>query len=453
MKLPPSIIEIKILADISKDYGAYMYNFIDTKHYLKANYLGIKKDKLPQDGGIIYWSSSENEDFKKIVQGDDPRLILEITEVTTKENYNYLQLKEFKMLKTIPNIKTNPATYNLSYGIPPVSQNGLFSKDFGQWFEGERQSDTWYAGKEKVSDLIKMNAVQIRDETKQSFVNTLKAELNEVGNNTKNMNRILILEGVGHKLKFEKSSDVVGGTTHGLKAAASCGVVEMEVDRVPYDVLKDKSEYFIRALCGFDNYDIEGGLVYKTNYKDGAKLLMSLCKENDIEPTSLIAKQQLKIVYNLGAKAIQKAVDKTVTDIAMNKKHNTKWIDWSTPENKKRLEKMVMIDTTEHRIAMCMTSGMYDYRKILKKLNEDNFLKEGQERKLVKVFISHPSEPAQSTWELQVSSHNLFNKQMFPKYKITFKELDTEESDTTKSFKLNFITDSDDQIYKNNESI
>jgi len=59
--LPPSIIEKRILVDIPDDYGCYLYRFIDTLHLLQAPYIGIKKDKLPEHGGEVYWSSSKNE--------------------------------------------------------------------------------------------------------------------------------------------------------------------------------------------------------------------------------------------------------------------------------------------------------------------------------------------------------------------------------------------------------
>ena len=80
MILPPSIIEKKILVDVPGDYGCYMYRFIDTIPQLLPWYLGIKKDKLPEHGGEIYWSSSKNEEFILLVQGDEPRFILEILE-------------------------------------------------------------------------------------------------------------------------------------------------------------------------------------------------------------------------------------------------------------------------------------------------------------------------------------------------------------------------------------
>ena len=50
-------------------------------------------------------------------------------------------------------------------------------------------------------------------------------------------------------------------------------------------------------------------------------------------------------------------------------------------------------------------------------------------RKKIKVFIKHPTEPAQEKWDLEVSDHRKFLKDMFPDYNIKFKELDTEEED------------------------
>ena len=140
MILPPSIIEVRLLVDKPDDYGCYMYRFVDTKHELQSFYLGIKKDKLPNDGGKFYWGTSENEEFNKLIQGDEPRFILEIINFRKREDFNYLQLKENRMLQEYPNIKNNPETYNLSYGIPPIGKNELPTKEFFDWFKKTRQS-------------------------------------------------------------------------------------------------------------------------------------------------------------------------------------------------------------------------------------------------------------------------------------------------------------------------
>ncbi len=421
MILPPSIIKKEILVDKPDNYGCYMYNFIDTKHELKSFYLGIKKDKLPDDGGKFYWGSSENDEFNKLIQGNEPRFILQIIDFRKTEDYNYLQLKEYRMLQEYPNIKSNPETYNLSYGFPPVGKNKLPTKEFFDWFKKTRQSGIWDGKPERVDCLVKINALQIRDADDPSFVKDISFELDQIGGNPKDMNSVLIFEGVGGKFEFEEGSDVVGGTTHGLKAAKKSKVLELKVTRVPYEILKDKSEYFIRALAGNDNYD-DNPLDYKPNYKDGAKLLLKLYSDHDISPTSDIAKDQLKMVYNLKGKAIGNAINKAVTDISMNKKGDTKWKNWSRSE----LDSMVAKATTDQTLAISMSSGMYDYRKVYEKL-----VKDVEGRTKIKVFIYHPTLPYQELWDEENSDHKKTLKKISPQWKITFKELETEVEDTT----------------------
>lgn len=434
MILPPSIIERRILVDVPDDYGCYMYRFIDTIPQLLPWYLGIKKDKLPDHGGEIYWSSSKNEEFILLVQGDEPRFILEILEFKPRMDYEYLQIKENRMLLEVPDIKTNPTTYNLSYGIPPIGKNNLLDQDFISWFRETRKSGVWDTGTEKVSSLIKLNFIQIRDKTESSFVKEISYELKEVGGNSSEMNTVLIFEGIGGKFGFEDGSDVIAGTTHGLLGANSAKVVELRVTRVPKEVFEDKSPYFIRAAAGNDNFD-ENPLKYKPNYKDAARLLLSLNQAHGVEPSSELAKQQIKIVYGLKGKAIKSAVDKATTDIAMLKKSNMTWIDWDLPRHKKTLTNLIKVNETNSQLSMSLSSGMYDYRKIVEKLHTDNFHEGGLKRKKIKVFIKHPTEPAQEKWDLEVSDHRKFLKDMFPDYNIKFKELDTEEEDTTNAIK------------------
>lgn len=424
MILPPSIIKKEILVDKPDNYGCYMYNFIDTKHELKSFYLGIKKDKLPDDGGKFYWGSSENDEFNKLIQGNEPRFILQIIDFRKREDFNYLQLKEYRMLQEYPDIKSNPETYNLSYGIPPIGKNGLPTEEFFDWFRKERKSGVWDGKPEKVNYLIKINALQIRDADNPSFVKDISSELDEIGGNPKDMNSVLIFEGIGDKFGFEEGSDVVAGTTHGLRAAKKSKVIEMKVTRVPYDILKDKSEYFIRALAGNDNYD-EDPLDYKPNYKDGAKLLLKLYDEHTISPESDIAKEQLKITYNLKSRSIGDAVKKAITDIEMNKKGDTKWKDWKE-DFAEELKSIVQKAISNKRLAISMSSGMYDYRKILSPLAND---KEG--RKEMTVFIYHPNITYQETWDDENSNYKKELKKISPQWKITFKELDTEIEDTS----------------------
>ena len=436
MKLPPSIIERKILVDVPDDYGAYMYRFIDTWHPLLAPYLGIKKDKLPEHGGKFYWGSSENEEFNLLVQGNEKRFILEIIDFRKKEDFNYLQLKEYKMLKEYPNIKTNQATYNLSYGIPPISKDRLPNEEWIKWFNDTRKSGAWDSDEpELVKTLLKLPTFQVRGEDKKSHVTDISAEIDEVGGNTNDMNTVLIFEGVGGKFKddkgnfFPEGSDIVAGTRHGLMGMKKSKSIQTHTSRVPKEIIEDKSPNFIRALSANDN-SVEK-LEYKPTFKDVSKLLVELYAETNgkIEPTSVIAKEQVKMTYGkIGATSISKGINRAVTDISTGKR-NKKWIYWETAE----LNSKVALATKPDQLSMYMASGMYDERKIITKFREDDG-PNGLKRKKMKVWIHHGEETHMNNWILENSDHSkkliwLFKEKGFT---VQFPVLDHEIDDTAK---------------------
>jgi hypothetical protein len=400
--LPPSIIEKKILVDIPDDYGCYLYRFIDTLHLLQACYIGIKKDKLPEHGGEVYWSSSKNEEFIKLVQGDEKRFILEILDFRKKEDYDYLQLKEYTMLKEYSKIKTNKAIYNLSYGIPPVSQNSLLDERFLKWYHFTKDSGIWHSKKdESVLTLHNMNTVQIRDKDSDAFVQELTAEIKKNGGNTSNMNPVLIFEGVGELFGFAKGSDVVVGTRHGLRAAKRAKSLGMKTIRVPYEVLKDKTQHFLRALASNDNYD-SSELKYVPPMQDGAKFLVDLYNAEGFEPRSDIAKQQLDITYGFKTKKKADAISRAETAIKMQMNGNTKWKYYS----KKELEDIEKTNTTDDTLVMTMTAAFFDNRKIFKKLQEDEKL--GKCRKKLICWFYFPDDKDETQWPIKYNERKEF---------------------------------------------
>tara|TARA_B100001057_G_scaffold485208_1_gene564558 strand:- start:1902 stop:3182 length:1281 start_codon:yes stop_codon:yes gene_type:complete len=424
MKLPPSIIRKEILVDKPDDYGCYMYNFIDTKHELEPFYLGIKKDKLPEDGGEFYWGTSQNEKFNKLIQGSEPRFILQIINFKKESDWDYMKLKEYRMLKEYPDIKNNPKTYNLSYGIPPIGKNNLPTQEFFDWFKKTRQSGIWDGEKEKVKDLMKLGDVQTRAKDNPSHVKDITTEVKQKGGNTNEMNTVLIFEGIGDKFGYKKGTDIVGGTTHGLKGAYKGQAIEIGVTRVPYDVLKDKSNYFIRALAGNDNYD-DDPLDYKPTFEDGAKLLVNLYNESMIEPSSEIAKEQVAITYGLKTRSINSAVNLAEHDIEMGKRGDTKWKHWT----KKELRSKVTKATTNDWLAIYFSSGQVKPQAIMAKFYQDE-----EERKKIKVFIHHPDSPTQKVWDENNSEDKKFINWMSKPLGLEVKwiELYTEVEDTKK---------------------
>jgi len=391
MNLPPSIISKNILCDTPNNYGAYLYKFTDTKHTTKAPYIGIKKDKLPEHGGAVYWSSSTNKEFKKLIQGDEPRFILEILEVVLRNDYNSLRLKEYQMLKKYPDIKNNPDIYNLSYGIPPLPEvdNSMLSDEFLEWYHATKESGEWTSNvKEKVSDLAKLKAVQIRSEDNISFINELVAELKENGNNTSKMDPVLIFEGVGEKFGFEKGSDVIVGTRHGLEAAKKAGSLDMHTIRVPYEVLKDKTAFFLRSLASNDNYD-NSPLKNIASVEDGAKLLVSLYNENGIEPDNQIARDYLDRIYGFKTKKKSDTIKQAETDIEMQKLVNSKWKKYSNKDFKNIEESQ----TNDKELHMCISSGMFNIYAIYKRFQDDK-----KNRRAMVIWVAHPSTREEKRW-------------------------------------------------------
>ena len=403
MTLQPSIIQKDIIPSIghnggpilSDSYTCYMYKFINVENGVW--YLGIKKDKLPEHGGDYYWGTSKNDEFNKLVQGNKPLFKLEILQFSN--DYEFLQLKEHRMLQEVPNIKTNPATYNLSYGIPPLGKDSLPSEEYLNWFRGAIDSGEWvdWDNPESVKALIAMFTYQVRAKDNRFHVNEIAAELNIVGNNISNMKPILIFEGVGEKFGFPEGSDVVVGKRHGLMAMAKQKVFESLTCRVPYEILKDKSVYFLKALAGFDNKNADE-LKYDSDFEDGAKLLVELKIENGVEPNSEIAKEQLKNVLGLKGWSIKKAIGKAQSDLKVGKK-GKKWKNWTKSE----LETKARYADNETQIGIYMSSGKFDSKRIMKEFYDDHNTEAGQKRTKMKLFIYHPDADAKDDYDSNIS--------------------------------------------------
>jgi len=435
MKLPPSIISKNILCDIPNDYGCYLYRFIDTKHELKADYTGIKKDKLPEHGGKPYWSSSTNEEFIKLVQGDEPRFTLEILEVTTRDNYDSLQLKEYQMLKEYSDIKNNPATYNLSYGIPPMPDvdRDLLSKKFIEWFDERIESGIWTSEVgESVAELQAMDTVQIRAKDSSEHIQDIKAELVANGCNTSEMNPVLIFEGVGKIFEFDKDNDVVVGSRHGLNAAKDVKALYMKTNRVPYEVLKDKSELFLRNLASHDNQD-DTKLKYLPTKEDGAKLLVNLYSKKGISPDSDIAKEQVLLSYKLKSRKLTESIKLAKKQIEEQRRGDVKWKDYGAKE----LKEISVKKSTDKELHTTMPSGFLDIYKILARIVNDV-----KERKHCVVWLHHKDPDALTSWNIREADElkflykilNLHRKEKTEMI-LEFRTLDPWISDTENNYK------------------
>jgi len=401
-------------------------------------YLGIKKGFLPEDGGEPYWTSSENKEFKKLIQGNKPLFNVEVIEVNN--DYKFLQMKEHKMLQEVPNIKTNPATYNLSYGIPPIGKDALPSDEYLEWFRSMVDSGEWVDedNPESVKSLMKMYTYQVRAKDNKFHVLEIAAELSAIGNNISNMKPTLIFEGVGELFGLPAGSDVVTGKRHGLLAMVKQEVLEAPTCRVPYEILEGKSKYFLKALAGFDNKNSDK-IKYNSDYEDGAKLLVELKSETGVEPNSAIAKKQLKIVLGLKGWSIKKAIARAQSDIKTGKK-GKKWRIYTRSE----LETAQNNADNEEWIGRYMSSGQFKGQTILLDFYNDNKpdCETAQFRKKMKLIMHHPDVDAKDNYEANIS---IWLKEMKfwlddKSFTIDIKYLDHEIEDT----KNNYIEETTD---------
>ena len=244
------------------------------------------------------------------------------------------------------------------------------------------------------------------------------------------MNTVLVFCGVGGKFGYEEGSDLVAGTTHGLKGAAKAKARKMIACRVPYEILKDKSKYFIEALAGFDNHMDK--FTYDPTWLDGKKLLLKLHAAHGTDPMSSIAAEQVKFAYGLPTRQITKAQEMAVTDIEASKNPDVKWKTYSPTE----LKNLKDIATTDEQLAITLSSGKYYEEPIWKKFKNDDLEEGGEKRKKMKVFIHHPPNIiTKENWEEAFSGHVKSIKWLLSPhgYTVEFKILDHEQDDTVES--------------------
>ena len=104
----PSLVSSECLVkNLPNTFGAYIYKFTNTEN--GKIYIGYKVCDTPGEFVPSYWSSSTNQEFKDLLNGDKPIVKYEILSVGTKGQME----REERRLLTSANAPKNPTYYNL----------------------------------------------------------------------------------------------------------------------------------------------------------------------------------------------------------------------------------------------------------------------------------------------------------------------------------------------------
>ena len=223
------------------------------------------------------------------------------------------------------------------------------------------------------------------------------------------------------KFGFKKGSDVIVGTRHGLEAAKKVKSLDMHTIRVPYEVLKDKKEFFLRSLASNDNFD-DLPIKNVASVEDGAKELVGYYNETGIEPDSKEARSHLDRIYGFKTTKKNDTVKRAETDIEMQKLVNSKWKRYTAKE----LKDIAEVNSNDKEIHYCISSGMFQIHYIYKR-----FMDDVKQRKNMIVWIAHPDTRNEKRWMASIAKWEKLMKYLQkPEFKITFRQLPTIIPDT-----------------------
>jgi hypothetical protein len=236
----PSIIKVYI-GNQPSYYEAYLYLIIDM--ITKKKYLGIhmKNDKS-------YWTSAEDKELLKILQGSEGRIEYRILEYGF---YSEIKTKEHKLLLQ-NNAANSSEWFNKQNGyvhtetLDFVKINNLLKRiEAREWISNTKES---------VKELFEKTPTwQIRNEEYiPGLLKKIKDALISVGNNTDECNPIVILENrLNHKIYDETDLRIDGA--HTLKSAYDVGSEEIHTIRVPESIHKLLNNTEVEVLASWLN--------------------------------------------------------------------------------------------------------------------------------------------------------------------------------------------------------
>ena len=380
-------------------------------------YLGVHKGFVEDE----YWQSSTDGDFIKVFSDSSSELLYEILAYGT---YDEMTVKEHTMLKKV-NAKNNPLYYNKSNGSPrqPVADlekcKGLLARI---------ENGEFHVGKEPIEDLIVLERLQVRTEDIGKHQTEIKQKIEDAGGNTDKCNPIIIYEERG-----SNGEDVIGDGNHTLMAADKAkGAHEVPVSRIPKKIHKDYSDEEIRGVGNLLNRREDIVKEYTTN-EDAIKWIVGRAVIG-VDVYSDSNKEWLK-EYGHTRHRISTILKKAEQEVEEGKlaQSNHIFCKYDAEPHKSRMENKVEQNRTSDTMCFSMSSGLFDWRKVINKLFDNTeYNKKSGTYDIVKpnivVVVHHPSVAYEDDWKMnnqpaQIARINHFLKPLG--YNVKFIEMET----------------------------
>ena len=414
INMPPSIVKTKITKAPEK-YEGYLYRFTNLKNNMI--YLGVHKGFVEDE----YWQSSTDGDFVKIFSDSSSELLYEILDYGT---YDEMTVKEHTMLKKV-DAKNNPMYYNKSNGSPrqPVADlekcKGLLSRI---------ESGEFYVGKEPIKDLMDLERLQVRTEDIGKHQTEIKQKIEDAGGNTDKCNPIVIYEARG-----DDGGDIIGDGNHTLMAANKAkGAHEVPVCRIPKKIHKKYSDEEIRGIGNLLNRREDVVKEYTTN-EDAIKWVVGRASKG-VDVYSDSNKDWLR-EYGHTRQRISTILKKAEQEVEEGKlaQSNHIFCKYDAEPHKSRMENKVEQNRTADTMCFSMSSGLFDWRKVINKLFDNTeYNKKSGKYEIIKpnivIVVHHPSVAYEDDWKMnnqpaQMARINHFLKPLG--YNVKFIEMET----------------------------
>tara|TARA_Y100000310_G_C20620384_1_gene782960 strand:+ start:292 stop:1614 length:1323 start_codon:yes stop_codon:yes gene_type:complete len=414
LNMPPSIVETKI-SKPPKKYEGYLYRFTNLKNGMI--YLGVHKGFVEDH----YWQSSTDKDFVKIFSDSSSELLYEILDYGT---YDEMTVKEHKILKMV-DAKNNPLYYNKSNGSP---RQPFADLEKCKGLVARIENGEFDVGKEPINELTGLERLQVRTEDIGKHQTEIKQKIDDAGGNTDKCRPILLFEGLA-----EGGSDLIVNGNHTLGGAdMSKHAVDVPVARVPKKVHKDYSDEEIKGIGNLLNRREDIVKEYTTN-EDAVKWVVGRAAKG-VDVNSESNTEWLK-EYGHTRQRISTILKKAEQEVEEGKlaQGNLIFVKYDAEPHKSRMENKVEQFRTADTMCFSMSSGLFDWRKIINKLFDNaDYNQKTRQYDIVKpnviIVVHHPSIAWEEDWKrnnqpAQIARINHFLKPLG--YNVRFVEMET----------------------------